>query len=175
MLEATLTETNVFKKVIDCVKEIIEEANFDCSTKGISLEALDTSHVSLVNLNLKADGFENFRCDRPMTLGLNLTNMQKVLKIADGKDSLSLAAKDDADSIKFDFKSSDDERHSSFSLKLSEITSDQLGIPKVFSLFFCFAFLFTANFFFVKKSIKRLIIQHKSRCLLLNSKNYAKI
>lgn len=124
-------------------KEIVDEANFDCSAKGIALEALDTSHVSLVNLNLKSDGFENYRCDRSMTLGLNLTNLQKIFKNAENKDTLTLQAKEGADSVKLEFKSEDEERVSSFSMKLSEITSDQLGIPKVCGLdYFLVIFLF---------------------------------
>ena len=33
------------------------------------------SHVSLVALLLRSDGFEHYRCDRNMTMGMNLTNM----------------------------------------------------------------------------------------------------
>lgn len=30
---------------------------------GISLQAMDTSHVALVSLNLSMEGFEHYRCD----------------------------------------------------------------------------------------------------------------
>ena len=42
---------------------------------GISLQNMDSSHVALCSLKLKNDeqGFENYRCDRNLTLGLNLT------------------------------------------------------------------------------------------------------
>jgi hypothetical protein len=33
---------------------------------------MDSSHVSLVALQLKAEGFELYRCDRNISLGLNL-------------------------------------------------------------------------------------------------------
>ena len=36
---------------------------------------MDSSHVSLVALLLRSDGFEHYRCDRNMTMGMNLTNM----------------------------------------------------------------------------------------------------
>jgi proliferating cell nuclear antigen len=36
------------------------------------LQAMDSSHVALVALMLKSDGFENYRCDRNLSLGINL-------------------------------------------------------------------------------------------------------
>lgn len=41
---------------------------------------MDSSHVSLVALTLRSDGFEHFRCDRNFSMGLNLNNMDKMLK-----------------------------------------------------------------------------------------------
>ena len=40
-------------------------------SQGVSMQAMDSSHVSLVSLELKADGFEPYRCDKNITLGLN--------------------------------------------------------------------------------------------------------
>lgn len=34
--------------------------------------------MSLVALLLRAEGFDHFRCDRNISLGINLTNMGKV-------------------------------------------------------------------------------------------------
>jgi proliferating cell nuclear antigen len=41
---------------------------------------MDSSHVSLVALHLKADGFQHFRADRNISLGINLGSMAKILK-----------------------------------------------------------------------------------------------
>ena len=36
---------------------------------GLSLQAMDSAHVSLVALKLNESGFESYRCDKPITLG----------------------------------------------------------------------------------------------------------
>ncbi len=54
----------MIKKILEAIKELVTEANFDCTNSGIALQAMDTSHVSLVGLFLRADGWEHFRCDR---------------------------------------------------------------------------------------------------------------
>jgi DNA polymerase III sliding clamp (beta) subunit (PCNA family) len=37
-------------------------------------QAMDSSHVSLVALKLKSSGFSGYRCDRNVSLGLNMVS-----------------------------------------------------------------------------------------------------
>ena len=53
---------------------------------------MDTSHVALVSLNLSCEGFESYRCDTNVVLGINVGNLVKVLKLADPQDSITLQA-----------------------------------------------------------------------------------
>ena len=53
--------------------------------------------MSLVALLLRADGFDHFRCDRNISLGINLTSMGKVLKCCNNDDIVTLKADDQAD------------------------------------------------------------------------------
>ena len=55
--------------MVEAIKDLIEDANFDCNNSGFSLQAMDSSHVSLVALSLRADGFEHYRCDRNVSMG----------------------------------------------------------------------------------------------------------
>ena len=57
---------------------------------GISLQAMDTSHVALVSLRLSYEGFEVYKCDAPVVLGINIQNLFKVLRLADPADSITL-------------------------------------------------------------------------------------
>lgn len=125
------------------------DANFDCNASGINLQAMDSSHVSLVGMSLRADGFEHFRCDRALSLGINLASMSKILKCAGNDDVVTLKAEDSADLVTFMFESPSKEpgcivlrgftvlcRHvgqdkiSDFELKLMDIDSEHLGIPE---------------------------------------------
>jgi len=81
MLEALISHGGILKKLMDAIKDLVTEANFDCSSNGISLQAMDSSHVSLVALMLKADGFEHYRADRNVSLGINITSMSKIIKM----------------------------------------------------------------------------------------------
>lgn len=71
MFEARLVSSVTLKKVLEAIKDLLTEASFDCSDEGIQLQAMDSSHVSLVSLMLKSDGFDKYRCDRNLTMGMN--------------------------------------------------------------------------------------------------------
>ncbi|KAL0487711.1 proliferating cell nuclear antigen [Acrasis kona] len=129
MLEATLKQGQLLKRIIDSIKELINDANFDCNSSGISLQAMDTAHISLVHLLLRAEAFDPYRCDRTLSLGVNITNFNKILKCASNDDQVTLKANDEGDSISLAFESGKKERYSEFEVKLIEIEADQLGIP----------------------------------------------
>lgn len=125
-----MTQGGMLKKITEAMKDLVTEANFDCSTTGISLQAMDSSHVSLVALLLRADGFDHFRCDRSMSLGINLGSMGKVLKCCNNDDIVTLKADDNADAMTFMFENQTQDRISDFELKLMDIDAEHLGIPE---------------------------------------------
>ena len=57
MFHAKLNEGLLIKKLIDNIKDLVSDINWEISPMGISLQALDSSHVSLVTLNLSSEGF----------------------------------------------------------------------------------------------------------------------
>merc|ERR1711920_574470 len=71
------------------------------SEKGLQVQSMDSSHVALVSLLLRESAFENFKCDRPTSLGMNVDSLGKILKMCGPNDSLKLRWQNDADSVSF--------------------------------------------------------------------------
>ena len=92
MFEAKLAEASILKKIIEAIKDLVTDVNIDVSPQGLAIQAMDSSHVALVSLNIPQDGFESFRADTAQALGINITNLSKVLKLAGNDDSLTLQA-----------------------------------------------------------------------------------
>ncbi|EXB54149.1 Proliferating cell nuclear antigen large form [Morus notabilis] len=130
MLELRLVQGGLLKKVLDSLKDLVNDANFDCSATGFSLQAMDSSHVALVALLLRSEGFEHYRCDRNLSLGMNLSNMAKMLKCAGNDDIVTIKADDAADSVTFMFESPNQDKIADFDMKLMDIDSEHLGIPE---------------------------------------------
>ena len=75
MFEARILQGSILKKVLESIKDLVTDANFECTANGFALQAMDSSHVSLVALMLRSTGFDHYRCDRDVTMGMNLLNM----------------------------------------------------------------------------------------------------
>lgn len=82
----------------------IVEDFFVMAIWGFSLQAMDSSHVELVAL-LRSEGFEHYRCDRHISMGMNLGNMAKMLKCAGNDDIVTIKADDGSDTVTFMFES----------------------------------------------------------------------
>ena len=105
MLEARLAQGILLKKILEAVKDIISDANVEVAPTGLSMQAMDPSHVALVQLLMKSDGFEPFTCTRPQSLGVNFGNLSKVVRCAGPDDVITLKAEDEGDELTLLFES----------------------------------------------------------------------
>lgn len=131
MLEAQVQLASLWKRLVECVNGLVNEANFDCSPGGLSIQAMDSSHVALVHLLLRDDCFVKYQCERNSILGLNLASLSKILKIVDGGDSLSLRHDDDSDVVTLTSENTEKTRRCEYQLKLLDIEAESMGIPEM--------------------------------------------
>ena len=60
--------------------------------------------IGLVSLLLRAEGFEHYRCDRNISLGVQTASLAKILKCSGNDDALSLSAEDNGDALNIMFE-----------------------------------------------------------------------
>ncbi|CDP03659.1 unnamed protein product [Coffea canephora] len=130
MFELRLVQGSLLKKVLDAIKDLVNNANFDCSSSGFSLQAMDSSQVALVALLLRSEGFEHYRCDRNFSMGMNLNNMAKMLKCARNDGIITIKGDDGSNTVTFMFESPTQDKIANFEMKLMDIDSEHLGIPE---------------------------------------------
>jgi proliferating cell nuclear antigen len=130
VLEAHLQQAVLLKKVVDAMKDLCKEVNFDCSEKGLQVQSMDSSHVALVALLLRESAFSEFKCDRATSLGMNVESLGKIFKMCGPNDSLKLRWQSEADTVSFQCESGEDDRIADFDLKLMQIESEHMEIPE---------------------------------------------
>ncbi|NXL65086.1 PCNA protein, partial [Chordeiles acutipennis] len=120
MFEARLVQGSVLKRVLEALKDLITEACWDLGSGGISLQSMDSSHVSLVQLTLRSEGFDTYRCDRNIAMGQGKKTAKcKFGMITSPKHLVNLC-----------FISLDQEKVSDYEMKLMDLDVEQLGIPE---------------------------------------------
>jgi len=118
-LEAHLQQAVLLKKVVDSIKDLCKDVNFDCSEKGLQVQSMDSSHVALVSLLLRESAFSDFKCERPTSLGMNVESLAKILKMCGPNDSLKVRWQSGGDSVNFQCEGGND-RIADFELKIIE-------------------------------------------------------
>ena len=63
-----------------------------------------------------------------------VSSLLKVLRCADNDDSITLRAKDDADSLEVFIENTDQDKMSVFEVKLMDVDAEHLGIPVSYPL-----------------------------------------
>lgn len=130
MFQARLVQGSVLKKVLEALKDLINDACWDINLSGVNLQSLDSSHVSLVQFTLPSEGFDTYRCDCNLAMGTNLSIISKILKCAGNEDIVTLRTEDSVDTLVLLFEASNQEKFSDYEIKSMNLEVEQLGIAE---------------------------------------------
>ena len=87
-----IVQAKVKNVIIDSLSSLVNEVNLEATSNGLSLQAIDSS---LVSLNMKEEGFVEYKCDKNTVLGLNLLDFGKVLKLIKPNDVMTIWANEE--------------------------------------------------------------------------------
>ena len=96
------------------IAELITNVSIESTEAGMTIQAMDTSHVSSVAVFLRSDGFDHYRCYRPMSLSFNTISMAKILQCSRNDDIITLSAQSGGGLLNMMFESPNQERVSDF-------------------------------------------------------------
>lgn len=129
MFRARLEKTGGFKKLIDVIKNLTSDAVFHFTDAGMECMSMDSSHVCMCICRLSRTDFAEYSWSTLCTAGINLDNLQKVLKCATNDDEMVLSLDSGADKMSIQFKNKT--KCLEFAFKLVTICEDELEIPEM--------------------------------------------
>jgi proliferating cell nuclear antigen len=91
LLKAKFDDAKTWQALISAISALVDEANFEISPKGMTLRAMDPSRIAMVDFELPKSAFSAYECDEEGHLGINLDEMDKIVKRAGAGNSLELA------------------------------------------------------------------------------------
>jgi proliferating cell nuclear antigen len=130
ILEVKTVQSSAFRVLIEALKEILTDANFEFSSTGLKVIAMDSSHTVLVHLKLEADNFEHYACQNKLVIGINMINMFKLIKTMGNSDMLTLYIEENNESV-LGIKIENSEKNSitNFKLNLMDLHEENIQIP----------------------------------------------
>lgn len=132
ILEIKTVQASAFRILVEALKEILTDANFECDETGIKMIAMDSSRTVLVHLKLQADKFESYVCKEKKVLGISMINLFRVIKTMNNNDTLTLFLEKEKDSVLgIKIENSEKNTTSTFYLNLMDLHVDNIQIPSV--------------------------------------------
>lgn len=124
------SKTPPIKYLSELLRDLLTEGNLECNEDGIKLLSVDPTRTVLVHLKLFASKFEEYRCDNPMVLGLNLEDFFKIIKNMENSDTLRLfVEKDNENHIGIERFNKEENINNTIFLSLMDIPVYERSIP----------------------------------------------
>jgi proliferating cell nuclear antigen len=131
MFKVTISDVSLIRDSIDTISQLIGEGIFNLSKNGISLVATDRAMVAVVRFDLKKDAFDEYKCDKDTSIGINIENLLQILRRAKSTDQITLEVSSDNSKLKIEMKGEGTRR---FSIPLLDISKGE--IPEIDQLDF---------------------------------------
>ena len=114
----------LFKKIIDAFKDLVKETSLEFSPDGVVLNAMDSSHVSLVHMVIKAS-LSEYECNSAEVISLNTDTLSKIVKTCDNDALISCENQES----KLLIMSKSNDRQMNFAQNLLDLENDTMMVP----------------------------------------------
>lgn len=130
VLEIKTVQASTFKQIVDALKEILIDVNFEFDETGMKVVALDNTHVVLVHLKLAANKFETYYCENRRHIGLNMLKLHMLIKTISNNDVLTLfVERDDHNRLGIRIENPDKNMCTTYKLDMLDLDITKINIP----------------------------------------------
>lgn len=128
VFEAQLGQAKVLERLFGALLPSFPEVTLQILDGGVNIQTWDSLNMLMVAVRLDGNGFERFRADQRLDMGVDVAKIVKVFECAGDDDAVTLH--DNDDKLDLVFKSPDQKRSATFSVQLKDLESENLGIPE---------------------------------------------
>ena len=129
-----LENSRILKGIIETLASIIDETEFRVTPKEFTISAMDPSRICLLKLSLKKDDFDDFKCSKESKVGLNLDDLDKILKRSAANDSVEIDFDETDQKIKIKMQREGVSRVRTFSLALLDIDIEEIPMDNLLKI-----------------------------------------
>ena len=119
-----LEDPRILAQIVGIISELVKEVRLKINKEGMSLTALDPANVAMVYFNIPGDLFAEFTVEKDEVLGVNLENLNAVMRRC--KLGSSLIIEKDENHLKLTIN---DKIKREFSLALIDVEGDDKQMP----------------------------------------------
>ena len=88
-------KSRIFTTLIDILSHIVDETNIEFRDDGLFIQTMDTSKISLFELTLSKDWFDNYTTEKNIVIGIKFSIINKILNCRNPSQSIELSCDSD--------------------------------------------------------------------------------
>ncbi len=127
MFEIKLDSAEYWRDCLEAIVSLVEEGSFHITKEGIALKAMDPSGISMISFFIPSSAFSKFTVSEPVSIGLNLSNLAKIMQRT--RPNEALVMKDSDNKLSLDFISESGKRR--YKIPLIEIRKNADKEPTI--------------------------------------------
>ncbi len=128
MFRAVVQDAKMWKNLLMAISTLIEEADFNTTGEGLKLRSMDPSHVAMVDFEWPKAAFEEYVCDKPTNIRVNITAMLKLLRRSKSEESLEISYDEENKKINLTLKG---RILKNFTMSTLEPVEEEVPTPKL--------------------------------------------
>lgn len=129
-----LENSRILKGIVETLASIIDETEFRVTPKEFTISAMDPSRICLLKLAIKKDDFDDYKCSKESKVGLNLDDLDKILKRSAVNDSVEIDFNEANQKIKIKMQREGVSRTRTFSLALLDIDIEEIPMDNLLKI-----------------------------------------
>lgn len=129
MFKVKIKDARMVKGIFDAVSSIISETILKVDPAvGISMTAMDMSHICLVSLVLSKDDLDEFQADQLYELGINLEDLVKIIKRSGSSDEITFSHDPSAKKLIIEMKPPEAKKARTFTMSLIDYEGEEIDV-----------------------------------------------
>lgn len=129
-----LENSRILKGIVETLASIIDETEFKVTPKEFTISAMDPSRICLLKLSIKKDDFDEYDCSQDSKVGLNLDDLDKILKRSTSNDAVEISFNEKEQKIKIKMQREGASRTRTFSLALLDIDIEEIPMDNLLKI-----------------------------------------
>ena len=122
----------VFSTIFQHMKLFSENINIHFKTDGISVQTMDSSHVSVIELCIPSTWFDRYELGEDVVLGISTTLLFKILGTREKEQTILIHYDgDNTDRLQIRFESDKSLFNKAFEVPLMDLDTEVMGIPEM--------------------------------------------
>jgi|ADurb_Gly_02_Slu_FD_contig_31_1001973_length_861_multi_3_in_0_out_0_1 proliferating cell nuclear antigen len=132
MFKVKFKDAKFVRGIFEAISAIITETRLKVDPQnGLSMTAMDGSHICLVDLNLKKEDMDEFSAKENYELGINLDDLVKIIKRGSSNDEITFLHDPKDKKLVIEMKAENAKKARKFTMALIDIDVEEIDVNQL--------------------------------------------